>query len=112
MKMKKIIAREFLILICAIISLLPLFFIWNLIQVNIREKINLIHKEFANTPTTNLDKMQELLDASHDLRYSFLLNVSDGERIMYLSIIVFSIFFLARYLFYAVKWSIIQLKEN
>ena len=110
--MKRIIAREFLIFLGSIISFLPLFFIWNLIQENIRQKINLIHKEVANNPTINLEKIQELQETASDLRFSFFLYVSTGEKILYLSIFIFSILFLIRYLFYAVKWSIIQLKEK
>lgn len=110
--MKKIIAREFLIFLVAIISLLPLHFIWNLIQERITEKIISIHKEIANNLTTDFEKNLELLEASRELRASIFLNASNGEKILYLSIFIFSILFLMRYLFYAVKWSIIQLKEK
>ncbi len=110
--MKKIIAREFLIFLGAIISFFLLFFTWNLIQENIRKKINLIHKEIVNNPTINLEQVQELQKASIDLRFSFFLYVSTEEKILYLSIFIFFIFFLARYLVYAVKWSFIQLKEK
>jgi hypothetical protein len=112
LKMKKIIAREFLIFLGSIIFGIGLFFMWNLYQINSWKKFKLIRKELDNTPLNNLEKRQELYEVSRGFIDSFFLHVPNEGKILYLSIIFFSIFFLARYLFYAVKWSIIQLKEN
>jgi hypothetical protein len=111
MKMKKIIAREFLIFLGAIISFFLLFFSWNLYQINSWKKWSLLKNESTINPT-DLEKRKVVLDTATEIRDSFFLSVSDEEKILYLSIFIFSIFFLARYLFYAVKWSIFQLKEK
>lgn len=110
--MKKIIAREFLIVLGGIISFFPLLITWNFIQENIRREINLVYREIYNTPRTNLEKMQELYETTFDLRSSFFMSFSTEGKILNISIFIFSILFLMRYLFYAVKWSIIQLKEK
>lgn len=114
LKMKKIIAREFLIFLGSIVLGLVLFFTWNFYQINSWKKLKLLQKELANSSTNNLEKRQEIYRVARDLvdSDSFFLNVSNGEKILYLSIFIFSILFLMRYLFYAVKWSIIQLKEK
>jgi hypothetical protein len=114
MEMKKIIAREFLIILGSIVLGLVLFFTWNLYQINSWKKLKLLQKELANSSTNNLEKRQEIYRVARDLvdSDSFFLNVSNGEKILYLSIFIFSILFLMRYLFYAVKWSIFQLKEK
>jgi ABC-type antimicrobial peptide transport system permease subunit len=114
MKMKKIIAREFLIFLGAIISFFLLFFSWNLYQINSWKKLKLLQKELANSSTNNLEKRQELYRVARDLvdTDSFFLYVSTEEKILYLLIFIFSILFLMRYIFYAIKWSIIQLKEK
>ncbi len=111
LKMKKIIAREFLIFLGAIISFFLLFFSWNLYQINSWKKWSLLKNELAINPT-DLEKRKVVVDTYADIMDSFFLKVSDEEEILYLAIFIFSIFFLARYLVYAVQWSIIQLKEK
>jgi len=111
--MKKIIAREFLIFLGSLVLGLVLFIIWEYYQVNSWEKLRLLQSEVANSSKNDLKKRLELYQTAIDLIDSNnFINVSDGEQILYLSIFIFSILFLMRYLFYAVKWSIIQLKEK
>jgi len=112
--MKKIIAREFLIFLSSLVLGLVLFIVWDFYQVNRFEKLKLLQSEVANSSKNDLEKRLELYQNARDLVLSnnFIFNVSDGEQILYSSIFIFSIMFFARYLFYAVKWSIIQLKEK
>lgn len=112
--MKKIIAREFLIFLGSIVLGLVLFIIWEYYQVNNWEKLKLLQSEVANSSKNDLKKRLELYQTARDLIIDSnnFINVSDGEQILYLSIFIFSILFFARYLFYAIKWSIIQLKEK
>lgn len=110
--MKKIIAREFLIFLGSIVLGLVLFFMWNLYQINSWKKLKLLREEIIITSMNQSERVQKLYEVSRGFYDSFFLNVSNGEKILYLSIFIFSILFLMRYLFYAVKWSIIQLKEK
>jgi energy-coupling factor transporter transmembrane protein EcfT len=67
MKMKKIIAREFLIILGSIVFGLVLFFTWNLYQINSWKKLKLLQKELANSSTNNLEKRQEIYRVARDL---------------------------------------------
>jgi hypothetical protein len=196
MKMKKIIAREFLVFLSAIILISFSYFGWIQIEKNINEEINesqvevddvfkfepvisldLITKEYNRNEiyryniTTlddgfvkkyselskyNLQPIKDFIRTKNDNKYksklvfyskfpefgfdvngrhknisdadfekvkaneqrinqlenSFFVTVHYDDRGPFLALTYFSILFFARYLFYAVKWSIIQLKEK
>ncbi len=197
LKMKKIIAREFLVLLSAIILILLSYFGWVLIQKNITKEINnsqieiddvfkfepiisleLMNKDYVSdfnirskvdnrdftfikkypvlTPYLNsnvlldfigtkkankyksklvfyskfaefgfdvngrhknisdadFEKVKENEQRINQLENSFFVTVHYNDRGPFLALIYFSILFFARYLYYAVKWSIIQLKEK
>jgi hypothetical protein len=65
-----------------------------------------------NIKTSSFNELKKIQEQNNDLKikYSVFQDFSEKDIILTLAALIFSIFFLIRYLFYAVKWSIIQLK--
>lgn len=71
-----------------------------------------VNGRHKNISDADFEKVKANEQRINQLENSFFLTVHYDDRGPFLALIYFSILFLMRYLFYAVKWSIIQLKEK